>query len=277
MTRLVCALIVLGAALIACARVEGTNRQQLLLTSAGQENQLGSDAYAEIKQKEKLCTDAATVAWVERVARRVAAMAPERGFQYEFVVIESPTVNAFCLPGGKVAVYTGILPYCQNEAGLATVLGHEIAHAIARHGGERMSQGMVTQLGGQTLDMVLKAKGVDPTISNMALTAFGVGSQIGVMLPFSRAHESEADALGLTYMAKAGYDPAEAVLFWQRFGAISGSGGTPSFLNTHPASADRAHALASQQADAKALYNAAPEKFGIGEAVPAAYAKPGKG
>ena len=186
MTRLVCALIVLGAALIACARVEGTNRQQLLLTSAGQENQLGSDAYAEIKQKEKLCTDAATVAWVERVARRVAAMAPERGFQYEFVVIESPTVNAFCLPGGKVAVYTGILPYCQNEAGLATVLGHEIAHAIARHGGERMSQGMVTQLGGQTLDMVLKAKGVDPTISNMALTAFGVGSQIGVMLPFSR-------------------------------------------------------------------------------------------
>ena len=109
------------------------------------------------------------------------------------------------------------------------------------------------------------------------MAAFGVGSQIGVMLPFSRAHESEADQLGLTYMAKAGYDPAEAVLFWQRFGAISGSGGTPSFLSTHPASADRARALESQQAEAKALYNAAPQKFGIGEAVPAAYAKPAKG
>lgn len=260
---------VISLALVACAQVNGTGRSQLLITSAAQENQLGEEAYQQVKKEEKACTDPETIALINRVGQRLAAAAPNSGFTYEFVVLESPTVNAFCLPGGKVAVYTGILSWCGNEAGLAAVLGHEIGHAIARHGGERMTQGQLAQLGGQTLSTVLELKGVDPSTSNMAMAAFGAGSQIGVLLPFSRAQELEADYLGLTYMAKAGYDPAEAVSFWQRFGALSS--GTPGFLSTHPASAERAAKLAKDMPEANKLYAAAPEKFGKGAAVPAKY------
>jgi predicted Zn-dependent protease len=227
----------------ACARVEGTDRRQLLLTSTAQ----------------------ALIAFVERVGKRLAAAAPDKDFNYEFTVIESPAANAFCLPGGKVAVYTGILPYCQNEAGLAAVLGHEIGHAIARHGGERMSQGQIQEVGGVTLAALLEAKGVSPTTGNLAMTAFGIGSQVGVMLPFSRSHETEADYLGLIYMAKAGYDPHEAVAFWNRFAALGS--GTPTFLSTHPSSPDRAKALEVKMPEADAIY-AASGKHGTGEPVP---------
>lgn len=262
-------LTLLSLTLIACAQVNGTGRSQLLITSPAQENQLGAQAYEEIKKDEKLCTDPETLALVNRVGKRLAATAPNSGFTYEFVVLESPSINAFCLPGGKVAVYTGILEWCGNEAGLAAVLGHEIGHAIARHGGERMTQGQLAQFSGQTLNAVLELKGVDPSTTNLAMAAFGAGSQIGVLLPFSRAQELEADYLGLTYMAKAGYDPEEAVLFWQRFGTLSS--GTPGFLSTHPASTDRAAKLAKDMPEAKKLYAAASEKFGKGAAVPAKY------
>ena len=274
MTRLLCATLITALGLAACAKVDGTNRQQLLFTSAAQENQMGAQAYSEVKQQEKPCTDPDTVAFVERVAKRVAAMAPDHGFTYEFVVLESDTPNAFCLPGGKVAVYTGILPYCANEAGLATVLGHEIGHAIARHGGERMSQGVMQQVGGVALASVLEAKGIAPTNATLAMAAYGAGSQYLGVLPFSRKHESEADYLGLTYMAKAGYDPKESVTFWQRFGAL-GSGG-PSWLSTHPASADRAKALDEQMPMAEKLYAASKAKYGAGEQVPARWRTPAK-
>jgi predicted Zn-dependent protease len=253
----------------ACARVEGTGRSQLLLTSVAEENRLGAEAYAEVKAGEKPCADAATVAFVERVGRRLAAVAPARGFQYEFTTLHSDTVNAFCLPGGKVAIYTGILPWCVNEAGLAAVMGHEIGHAIARHGGERMSQGMVAQLGGGALEVLLEAKGIQPTNRNLVLGAAGALAQVGVILPYSRSHELEADYLGLTYMAKAGYDPAQAVAFWSRFAELTG--GTPGFLSTHPASEDRARRLQACMAEAQALYQAAPVKSGAGEPVPAAF------
>lgn len=270
-------LIVTALSLTACAHVDGTGRaQMLLLTTPAEENRLGAEAYAEVRKTEKICTDPEANALVRRVGQRLAAAAPDKGFTYEFVVLESPTVNAFCLPGGKVAVYTGILPWCGNEAALATVLGHEIGHAIARHGGERMNQGEMAQLGGQTLSAVLQLKGVDPTTTNLSMAAFGLGSQIGVLLPFSRTQELEADYLGLTYMAKAGYDPHEAVLFWQRFGALTSSSGTPGFLSTHPASADRAKQLAEKMPEAERLYNAAPEKFGKGATVPAKYLTPVK-
>ncbi len=262
-------LVLAACGLAACAKVTGTGRSQMLLTSPAQENQLGAEAYTEVKSKEKVCTDPEVLALVNRVGQRLAATAPDRGFTYEFVVLESPTINAFCLPGGKVAVYTGILAWCGNEAGLAAVLGHEIGHAIARHGGERMSQGQMAQLGGQTLAAVLQVKGVDPSNANLAMAAFGLGSQIGVLLPFSRTQELEADYLGLTYMAKAGYDPAEAVQFWQRFSALSS--GTPGFLSTHPASADRAAKLAKDMPEAQALYAAAVQKYGSGALVPAKY------
>ncbi len=258
-------------AAIACTRVEGTGRRQFLITSVEQENSLGAQSYQEVLKSEKRSTDPQIQAYVERVGRRLAAVAPDQGFTYEFNVLDSPEANAFCLPGGKVAVYTGILPYCQNEAGLAAVMGHEIGHAIARHGGERMSQQTLAG-GAQTLlAVVLQERGVSPTQSNLAMTAFGVGTQIGVLLPFSREHESEADYLGLTYMAKAGYDPAEAAKFWDRFAVLGGGG--PEFLSTHPASDKRAEELREQLPKALKLYKKAPEKFGVGEPVPEKYRK----
>lgn len=267
--RSVSVLIVAALVLAACARVDGTNRQQLLLTSAGEENQMGVEAYADVKTKEKICTDPAAIALVERVGKRLAAVAPNKGFTYEFVVLESATVNAFCLPGGKVAVYTGILPWCQDEASLAAVLGHEIGHAIARHGGERMSQGQLQQIGGQTLAAVMEARGMAPTNAQLAMVAYSAGTQYLGVLPYSRDHELEADYLGLIYMAKAGYDPAAAVGFWSRFAALSS--GTPTFLSTHPASTDRAERLQAKMEEAKALYAAAPQQYGNGELVPEKY------
>lgn len=269
-----CAVFVVAVfALAACARVEGTDRQQLLLTSPAQENQMGEEAYAEVKKSEKICTDPAAIALVERVGKRLAAVAPDKGFTYEFVVLESPTINAFCLPGGKVAVYTGILPWCQDEASLAAVLGHEIGHAIARHGGERISQGQLQQIGGQTLAAVMQARGMEATSTQLAMVAYSAGSQYLGVLPYSRDHELEADYLGLIYMAKAGYDPAAAVSFWGRFAALSS--GTPTFLSTHPASSDRAVRLQAKMDEAKALYAAAPQHYGNGELVPEKYrAKP---
>jgi predicted Zn-dependent protease len=263
-----------GALLLAttsCERVEGTGRGTFILTSQEEENKLGADAYKEVLSKEKISKDADVIALVERVGKRLAAVAPDKGFNYEFTVIESDTVNAFCLPGGKVCVYTGILPYCQNEAGLATVLGHEIAHAIARHGGERMSQGVVVEGIGAGVDALLKDQKVTDSTHNIAMTAYGAGAQVGVILPYSRSHESEADYLGLTYMAKAGYDPSEAPKFWQRFSALSSK--TPTFLSTHPASTDRSKALDTKQAEAIKLYEAAATKYGAGEAVPERFRK----
>ena len=265
---------VLALAVTACGfqKVEGTGRRQLVLFSDQQMNQLGATAYQDVLAKEQKSSDAEGQAMVERVGKRLAAMAPDHGFTYEFNLIESDQVNAFCLPGGKVAIYTGILSYCKNEAGLAAVMGHEIAHAIADHGGERMSQGVLVQ-GAQTgLAMALEAKGVSPTTQNLFMTGAGLGAQVGVLLPFSRKHESEADYLGLIYMAKAGYDPKEAVSFWERFATLD-SGDQPNFMRTHPASAERAKDLQSNMAQAMAHYEVAKDKQGAGKAVPARYRK----
>lgn len=261
----------LTLAFAACSRVEGTGRRQLLLTSQDQENQLGAQAYQEVLAQEKPSGDAEGQAMVERVGRRLAAVAPNRGFQYEFKLIESATINAFCLPGGKVAIYTGILPYCQNEAGLAAVMGHEIAHAIARHGGERMTHNMVAAGTTQILDQYLQTTKLSDSMRAISLGAFGLGAQVGAILPFSRAHETEADDLGMDYMARAGYDPNEAVAFWGRFAQLEKGDGTPSFLRTHPASADRAADLKRQLPEALRLYNQAPQRHGAGPLVPARY------
>lgn len=253
----------------ACTRVEGTGRSQLNFYPDATLNQMGVEAYAEVAANEKPCPDPAVNALVERVGRRLAAVAPQQGFRYEFRTFHNDTVNAFCLPGGKVAVYTGILPWCANEAGLAAVMGHEIGHAIARHGGERMSQGTLVQAGGAALGTMLEAKGIQATNRNLVLGVVGGLAQVGVILPYSRSHELEADYLGLTYMARAGYDPAEAVAFWGRFAELGGGG--PAFLSTHPASEERARRLQLCLPEARALYQAAPARYGAGEPVPAAY------
>lgn len=227
------------AALPACQSTPFTNRKRLLLVSAGEEAALGDSAYKDALGKAKISTDAAATAMVRRVGERIAAIADKPDFQWEFNLIDDPkTINAWCLPGGKVAVYSGILPVTQDENGLAVVMGHEIAHAIARHGSERMSQGLLASLGGVALSAAMASK-PDAT-QQLAQQAYGAGATVGVLLPFSRAHESEADRIGLILMAKAGYEPGAATGFWTRMAAASGGkDATPEFLRTHPADGKR--------------------------------------
>lgn len=161
-------------------------------------------------------------------------------FQWEFNLVKDATPNAWCMPGGKVVFYEGIMPVCMNEHGVAVVMGHEIAHAVARHGNERMSQGLITQLGGMALDVAIKEQPQQTQF--IFLAAYGLGAQVGVMLPFSRKHEYEADRLGLIFLTMAGYNPEEAVKFWQRMSKM-GSSNVPEYLSTHPISDKRVEAL----------------------------------
>ena len=235
------------------------------LTTAEQENKLGEEAYQEILKKEKICTNKEVVECVQRVAKRVCEAAPDKGFKYEIVVLESDKVNAFCLPGGKIAVYTAILPYCKNEAGLACVLGHEVAHAILRHGGQRMTQTTAVQLFGTGLQALLQSRKVSNTTLDLAMGAYGYGAQLGILLPYSRDHEREADTEGLAYMTKAGYDPREAPEFWKRFAVLKSD--VPSFLNTHPSHEDRADRLTKMLPTALKLYEKSA-KLGLGAELP---------
>jgi metalloendopeptidase OMA1, mitochondrial len=223
-----------------CGTVPVTGRRQLNFISAGQELQLGLSSFEQMKQGMTINRDPQINAMVQRVGQRIAAVAspdlPEA--QWEFVVFEDEQMNAFCLPGGKVGIFTGILKVTQDEAGLATVVGHEVAHAAARHGAERMSQHLLMQTGSQVVAAGLS--GADPRMQMAATVAFGLGAQLGVALPHSRRQEAEADEIGLIYMARAGYNPQAAVDFWTRFAAATGAdGGVPWFLRTHPLSQDR--------------------------------------
>ena len=244
-------------ALVGCATVPITGRKQLLLLSEGEETSLGLQSYQEVLAKEKLSTDPAANALVQQVGARIAA-ATGKSYQWEFKVVDSPkTVNAFCLPGGKVVVYTGLLPVAQDEAGLATVIGHEVAHAIARHGGERVSEGMLTNIGIEAVTASMGAK--DPQTVQTVSGLLGAGLQMGVMLPFSRDQESEADHMGLVFMAKAGYQPEAAVAFWQRM-AQAAQGAPPEFLSDHPSDARRIEQIQGWLPEARAAFvpNAAP-------------------
>lgn len=233
--RVLIALILLGA--VACETVPITGRSQLVLVSEGTEVQMGLESYQAILGKSKLSTDARLTEQVARVGRRIAEATGRSDYQWEFKLIEDKQVNAFCLPGGKVAVYTGILPVTRDDAGLAAVLGHEVAHAVARHGGERMSQQLAVQ--GVTLagTQALLA-GRDPATVQLVSGLLGAGATVGLLMPWGRAQESEADRLGLIYMAKAGYHPRAARDLWVRMGEGS-KGGQPEFLSTHPLPATR--------------------------------------
>jgi len=160
-----------------------------------------------------------------------------KGYKWEFNLVDDDAVNAWCMPGGKVVVYTGILPLAKGEEGLAVVMGHEISHAIAKHGDERLSQGLVTQMGGIALSTALSQQAT--ATHDLFMTAFGVGSQVGILLPYSRVQESEADRLGLIFMAMAGYDPREAVDFWKRMANVTKGASVPEFLSSHPADTKR--------------------------------------
>jgi predicted Zn-dependent protease len=225
-------LVLIALLAVACQTVPITGRSQLLLTSEGTEIQLGLTSYTDILKKSKVSQDPALNDQVTRVGRRIAEATGRTDYQWEFKVIEDKQVNAFCLPGGKVAVYTGILPVTRDDAGLAAVLGHEAGHAIARHSGERLTQQLAVQ-GGLAATQAAILRG-DSVTSQLILGALGAGATVGLILPWSRQQESEADHLGLVYMARAGYHPQAARDLWVR---MASQGGTrqPEFLSTHPA------------------------------------------
>jgi predicted Zn-dependent protease len=245
-----------------CTTVPVTGRHSLNLVSSGQETQLGLTSFDQLKKETPINHDSALNALVQRVGQRIAAVAGHDlpNAQWEFVVFESKEANAFCLPGGKVGVYTGILPITKDDAGLATVLGHEVGHAVAHHGAERMSEAMVMQTGGQVIGATLSS---DAQLQSAAMLAYGVGTKVGRELPHSRKQESEADHIGLVYMARAGYDPAEAVAFWQRFmkfNAQQGGDTTPTFLRTHPLDEVRIRQLQQWLPEAQGQLNRQPAK-----------------
>jgi metalloendopeptidase OMA1, mitochondrial len=236
-----------GAALlglVGCTTVPVTGRHELNFISADQEVQLGFSSFEQLKKDTPVSHDPQLNALAQRVGQRIAAVAGKDlpNAQWEFVVFDSKEANAFCLPGGKVGIYTGILPITKDDAGLATVLGHEIGHAVAHHGAARMSEAMIAQTGGQALGSAM----ANSKWQSAATLAYGIGTQVGVELPYSRLQESEADHIGLVYMARAGYNPKEAVAFWQRFATYNqqqGGNSTPSFLRTHPLDSVRINQL----------------------------------
>jgi metalloendopeptidase OMA1, mitochondrial len=225
-------------AAVACATVPVTGRHQILLLSEGDERQMGLSAYQEVLKKSRLSSDPVATEQVRRVGRRIAEATGRTDYKWEFNLIEDKQANAFCLPGGKVAVYSGILPITRDDAGLAAVLGHEVAHAIARHGGERVSQGLLVQVGLAATQVALARN--DPGTVRQVTALLGAGTTVGLLLPWSRTQESEGDHLGLIYMAKAGYDPHAARDLWVRMAEASrGSSRPPEFLSTHPSEATR--------------------------------------
>jgi predicted Zn-dependent protease len=227
-----------------CATVPITERRSLQLLPDSELMAMSLQQYAEVLKQSKLSTDPQKIQMVRRVGERIAGAAEDffreagmeaeiKNYKWEFNLIDDDKmVNAWCMPGGKVAVYTGLLPVAKDETGLAVVMGHEIAHAIARHGNERMSQGLLLQLGGIGL---AAAMGSNPgATANIFMAAYGAGAQLGFLLPYSRMHEGEADRIGLVLMAKAGYDPRQAIPFWERMNQAGGAR-PPEFLSTHPA------------------------------------------
>lgn len=253
----------LALVLAACSTVPLTGRQQLDLVPSDQIMAMSAEQYDKVMRENNVIRGTAEARMVERVGRRISA-AVERylgsrnraeilqGYHWEFNLIEDDSENAWAMPGGKVAVHTGILPVTANENGLATVMGHEIAHAVARHGNERMSQGLLTQLGGAALSVALSQ---NPSQTNdLFMQAYGLGAQVGVLLPYSRLQESEADRLGLIFMALAGYDPRGAVDFWQRMANESKGGRPPEFLSTHPAHQTRMQRIREYLPEAMRYY-----------------------
>ena len=227
-----------------------TGRKQLVDMSREQEASLGLSSYQQILRQSAVVRSGPEAALVKSIGQRIAKVSEDPGFEWQYELIDDNQANAFCLPGGKVAVYTGILPITQNENGLAVVMGHEIAHAIARHGNERMSQALAIQGAGMTLEALTASK---PGLTrDLFLQSYGIGSQLG-MLAYSRKHETEADKMGLVFMAMAGYDPRSAPAFWQRM-AAGGGAKPPEFLSTHPSDETRVHDLEAYMPEALKYY-----------------------
>ncbi len=272
----VCVLLLVMAQTISiqgCTKKNAAGRETVSFIPASFLTSQSGSIFAQEKQKTPASKDPRLNAITQRVANRLIAQAQLhygqhcQGFQWEVVLFDKPkTQNAYCMPGGKIGIYTGILPVCKTEAALAAVMGHEISHALLNHGQERVSQ----QLGAAALllgaDKVMKNKDVKSSKRKKIMIALGLGAQFGVVLPYSRQHEHEADKMGTHLMALAGYDPSEAPNLWRRMMALGGSS-MPEFFSTHPASAKRVRHLEQLQAEMAPLYNQAANKYGLGEAL----------
>lgn len=245
--------------LLGCATAPYTQRSQLVVMPESQMIALGAQAYEQVVAQERVVRDARITEPVRRVGARIAEAADKPDYRWEFTVIDDPQqANAFALPGGKVAVYTGLFPVARDEAGLAAVLGHEVAHALARHANERMSQGMLLQLGALGVSSALGS--ASPTTQRAVMQALGLGAQVGVVLPFGRSQEAEADRIGMILMAKAGYDPAAALELWERMQQHAQGAQPPEFLSTHPSYGTRQRNIRSWIEEARGYYEAGPEQ-----------------
>ena len=234
--------------LTSCGSVPLTGRKQMLLVSNSELLSASLTQYDEYIKTATKSADKTKSAMVERVGKKIAtateAYLKQNGleselsnFRWEFSLIKSDDVNAFCMPGGKIVVYEGLLPLVSSEDELAVVIGHEVAHAVAKHSNERMSQEMLAQYGSSILSATLSTKST--AMQTLGSTVFGLGAQLGVMLPYSRQHEYEADYMGLVFMTMAGYNPNSAVTFWQKMSAASGGGSSSDFMSTHPSDSKR--------------------------------------
>jgi len=255
--------VVLG--MVGCAKNKITGRNQLQLYNESDIQKMAAQEYRQFLSQNRVVSATASkdAEMVRRVGQRIAGAVTQyykgkglaselEGYQWEYNLVDSKDVNAWCMPGGKIVVYTGLLPITQNEAALAVVMGHEVAHALAKHGGERMSQATAQQLGGVALSVAVANQ--TPEAQNLFMTAYGIGSTVGGILPFSRKHELEADRFGLIYAALAGYNPQEAIPLWQRMAAAGGGERPPEFLSTHPAEQTRIDKLREMMPEALKLY-----------------------
>ena len=249
---------------MACSRNAVTGKNQLLLVPESEMQTMAASQYKEFLDTSKVVSPSVKdAAMVRRIGQRITTAITNYykaqgkanildGYTWEYNLVESNQVNAWCMPGGKIVVYTGLLPITQNEAALAVVMGHEITHALARHGSERMTQGIAQQYGGAALSVLLANK--SQGIQSLAMTAYGVGSNYAVILPFSRNQEYEADQFGLNFAAMAGYNPQEAIPLWQRMEQAGGGSRPPEFLSTHPSEGNRIARLQKQMPEALKYY-----------------------
>ncbi|MBC7410157.1 MAG: M48 family metallopeptidase [Arcicella sp.] len=260
---------IIGVGLIySCAQNPFTGKSTLALVSNSEILPSAFQQYGQFLSENKVITGTSDAKRVENVGTKIKVAAERwlnangqqgylKDYQWEYKLVDSKEVNAWCMPGGKIVVYSGILPITKDDAGLATVLGHEVSHALANHGQQRMSAGLLQQLGGAGVAIATGGKSAET--QQLAMTAYGAATQYGGMLPFSRSHESEADKIGLTLMAIAGYNPDQAILFWSRMSSNAGGNKPPEFMSTHPSDETRIAALRALVPEAKAE----AAKFGV--------------
>lgn len=265
MTRLFTSVFIVVSFVIACTTNPLTKKSQLTLLPESELQAMGSQQYQQFLSTNRVvsASNNRDAAMVKRVGQRIARSVEDyyrqngiseklNGFNWEYNLVNDKAVNAWCMPGGKIVVYTGLLPVTQNEAALAVVIGHEVSHALLQHGNQRMSQGLLQQLGGAALSVALANKPVET--QNLFMTAYGAGTTVGILLPFSRNQELEADRFGLIWTAMAGYNPQEAIPLWERMERASQGQSPPEFLSTHPSEGRRIDRLQRFMPEAMKYY-----------------------